>query len=290
VGCLWKRKRKKLIGKLIVITGAANGIGRLCALNLIKLGAFVACLDVDRKGLETLKEEIKALGASNSKVYVCDVSEKKSVESVVECIGHDFKGVNVDIVINCAAIVGKGKMFVNDEIEDFRKVFDVNTIGSIRVMKKFISGMVERDKGRIINIASTAGRAYCCRLSAYCASKAALIQFHHSLRLELVKLQSKVGTSLLMPWQVGDTKMFSGVRLWFPLNYIFPPLLAQNVAARIISMASEEGTTHHVETMPAYYNVLITTLSFLPTTLTDWIMMIMGGGYGMDMWLEAKRG
>ncbi|GAB5359905.1 hypothetical protein AAMO2058_000582200 [Amorphochlora amoebiformis] len=285
-----------LDGKWVMVTGAGRGIGREVCVLLCEVSASLILIDINPDTLERTRQiieekisERKSSSRSTQKVltYTCDVSDFSKIEEVKSSLVD--KSVHVDILINNAAIVGEGKELVKSSLEGIHKVFKVNTLGPLCVIKAFLPNMIHRDSGRIINVASAAGRSYACRLSAYCASKAGLIQAHHSLRLELRRKGSNVGTSIVMPWHVSDTPMFHGVRHWWPIRVIFPPLKAKVVAKTIVQLARQDPGRHDVITVPWLLDWFILILHILPISLKDFATELAGGRHGMDTWTAEKK-
>ena len=137
------------------MTGAASGIGAACADKLVAEGYEVVRADIRKADLELdVTEEIPDLGP-------------------------------VDVLINSAGVVGPNKPLWETSDEDWEATFAVNTTGVFRMCKAVVPGMVERGWGRIVNIASIAGKEGNPNLSAYSASKAAVIGLTKSLGKEL---------------------------------------------------------------------------------------------------------
>jgi all-trans-retinol dehydrogenase (NAD+) len=187
----------ELKGLVAVITGAGSGIGRLMALDLVKEGASVALWDINEEGIKQLCEEINAKGG-NARYYVGDVSNRELVYASAKEVIRDFG--RVDILINNAGIVsGKSILDVPDGLAE--KTMQVNVIAHFWTVKAFLPAMLERDFGRIVTVASSAGTVGIPGLADYCASKHAAIGFDESLRLELRKLKkSGVRTICVRPF------------------------------------------------------------------------------------------
>ncbi|KKN49600.1 hypothetical protein LCGC14_0641080, partial [marine sediment metagenome] len=134
---------KELKNKNCLITGAASGIGRSFALALAKEGMNLYITDINVEGLEKVKNEVEELGA---KVYSdrCDVSKFEDFEVVAK--GFYSKLGDVDLLINNAGIAIAGGL-KNLEIEDWKKVLDVNLWSIIYSQKIFIPRMLERGSG-----------------------------------------------------------------------------------------------------------------------------------------------
>jgi len=147
-----------------IITGGQSGLGAACADRLRADGIDVITFDV-----------------SPEADYRVDVTDPASIAASVAAVGP------VDILINSAGIVGPNKPLVETDPAAWERTFDVNVHGTFRVIQAVVPGMVERGWGRIVNIASMAGKDGNPNLSAYSASKAAVIGLTKSLGKELAK-------------------------------------------------------------------------------------------------------
>jgi len=145
-----------------VITGGARGLGAATAERLRQEGVKVVTIDV--------------AGEVDHRV---DITDEAALANVVERIGA------VDVLINSAGIVGPGIPLVSTTADEWRKVLDVNVLGTVAMMRAFVPGMVERGWGRVVNFASMAGKDGNPNLSIYSASKAAVIALTKSAGKEL---------------------------------------------------------------------------------------------------------
>jgi 3-oxoacyl-[acyl-carrier protein] reductase len=145
-----------------VVTGGMSGLGAACAERLARDGIDVVRFDVDR-------------GAD----AVVDVTDEAAVLSAVERVG------TVDILVNSAGIVGPNAPLWEVDTAEWERTFAVNVTGVYRMCRAVVPGMVERGWGRVVNLASMAGKDGNPRLSAYSASKAAVIGLTKSLGKEL---------------------------------------------------------------------------------------------------------
>ena len=157
-------------GQVAVVTGAASGIGLAVARKLLDSGAYVALLDINGKGL------IAEFGGIKSKafLYHLDITDQaliaRSINEIVGRFGH------IDILINCAGITGVSNILSHEVTsEDLHRVFEVNFMSSFYVAKAVIPHMLEKKYGRILHIASIAGKEGNAGMLAYSASKAAVI-------------------------------------------------------------------------------------------------------------------
>lgn len=171
----------RLAGKTALITGAARGIGLAFAKAYIAEGARVAIADIDFSRAATAAQ---ALGEAAIAVKM-DVTDLASIDAAVDEVVNTFG--QIDILINNAAVFSAAPIVeINDG--DFDRVFDINVKGALFTLKAVARHMIENDiKGKIINMASQAGRRGEALVAVYCASKAAVISLTQSAALNLIK-------------------------------------------------------------------------------------------------------
>ena len=168
--------------KVALITGAAVGIGRATALELAEYGADLILLDVNFEKLEKLREELKAY-PNNVLIYSCDVSDESRVNEVVaDALSHFSK---IDILVNNAALWRCKASFLNTPVEEWKKYFDVNVMGTVYVTHAVLPAMLAQHYGRIINVASVAGVYGNANMAHYSATKGAVISFTKALAKEV---------------------------------------------------------------------------------------------------------
>ena len=171
-----------LSGQTALVTGAAQGIGEGIADRLAKAGAEVAVADL---AIGRAREVAERLGGEGANAYPVelDVSERGSVEAAVADVVE--KSGKVDILVNNAGIAGRAAPIWEQEDEDWSKVIAVNLTGVFLCCRAVMPGMRERDYGRIVNIASLAGKEGNPNMVAYSASKAGVIALSKSLAKEV---------------------------------------------------------------------------------------------------------
>lgn len=147
-----------------IITGGRSGLGEACATRLRAEGVDVITFDLSPDADVTL-----------------DISDEAAVQAAVAEVGR------VDILINSAGIVGPNKPFWEVSLDEWKRTFDVNVHGLFVVTRAVVPGMVENGWGRVVSMASMAGKDGNPNLSAYSASKAAVIGLTKSLGKELAK-------------------------------------------------------------------------------------------------------
>ncbi|WP_113406981.1 L-iditol 2-dehydrogenase [Rhizobiales bacterium] len=171
----------KLKDKVALITGGARGIGLGFAEAYIKEGAKVVIVDIN---IERASEAARNLG-SNAKAMKLDVTDLQAIDAVVKEVDQTYGGI--DILVNNAAIFDMAP--INEITEaSYEKVFSINLKGPLFMMKAVSNVMIARGRGgKIINMASQAGRRGEALVLLYCASKAAIISATQSAALGLVK-------------------------------------------------------------------------------------------------------
>jgi 3-oxoacyl-[acyl-carrier protein] reductase len=169
----------RLDGQTAVVTGAATGIGEAIALRLAQAGALVAIADRDEAAA---RETASRLGLGTFGVG-CDVADEQSVAAAMKTISEGTG--KIDILVNNAGIAGRSAPVWEQTLEEWEQVTAVNLRGVFLCSRAVISGMRERRYGRIVNIASVAGKEGNPNMSAYSATKAAVIGFTKSLAKEV---------------------------------------------------------------------------------------------------------
>jgi 2-dehydro-3-deoxy-L-rhamnonate dehydrogenase (NAD+) len=173
--------RIDLEGRAVVITGGARGIGYAVAQRALNSGASVALWDVDAERLESSRAELAELGKVSAAVVELtdEASVNKAVEQTLAAHG------SIDVLINCAGITGGNGTTWELEPDVWRRVIDVNLIGPYLTCRAVVPQMLKQGYGRIVNIASVAGKEGNPNASHYSASKAGLIGLTKSLGKEL---------------------------------------------------------------------------------------------------------
>ena len=156
--------------KVAIITGASSGLGLAIVKKLASLGVEIAIIDLSEKSPEFIQNE----DLPKIKYYKTDVTDEIAVAQTIELIIKDFG--TVDILVNCAGITGKTNIKSHlTETENLKRVFDINFMGSYYTSKYVLPVMLEKKYGRILHIASVAGKEGNTGMLAYSASKAAVI-------------------------------------------------------------------------------------------------------------------
>ncbi|WP_170410110.1 L-iditol 2-dehydrogenase [Ruegeria atlantica] len=204
----------RLAGKTALITGAARGIGLAFAKAYVAEGACVAIADVDGPRVQGAAADI---GEAALAVEM-DVTKQQSIEAAVKKSAAHFGPI--DILINNAAIFTAAPI-VEIERADYNRVFDINVAGALFTMQAVAKHMIEHGtKGRIINMASQAGRRGEPLVAVYCASKAAIISLTQSAGLNLIS--HGINVNAIAPGVV-DGEHWDGVDRFFAKHEGKPP-------------------------------------------------------------------
>ena len=168
-----------LSDKTAVVTGGAQGFGLDIAKRFLESGAKVIIWDIDE---ENINKALKKLNNKNLSSNMVDVSKFSEVEKVVSKI---LKNSNIDILINNAGITGPTASLWEYSIETWNKVVEVNLNGTFNCCKAIVPSMIKNNYGRIVNVASVAGKDGNANASAYSSGKAGAIALTKSLGKEL---------------------------------------------------------------------------------------------------------
>jgi all-trans-retinol dehydrogenase (NAD+) len=245
--------------KTILITGAASGIGKRFAEKVADIADLKLILwDRNPDDLQKLKNELK----DRAEIHITgiDVTDRDLIQLEAD---HFIKENLVpDIIINCAGIV-VGKMFHEHSFSEIEKSIQINTTGSMWVVRAFLNEMIERGSGQIVNLASASGYIGNPRMSVYAASKWAVIGWTESLRLEMEKLNTGVGVTAVIPSYI-KTGMFDGVKA---------PMLVPLLETDDIVDLMLKGIAAGKRTIQAPFMVKLVPLikAILPYKLFDWV-------------------
>ncbi|MER8382615.1 MULTISPECIES: SDR family NAD(P)-dependent oxidoreductase [unclassified Mesorhizobium] len=225
----------RFAGRSAVITGGASGIGLAVAQRITKEGGRVSVWDRDAAQIEQAKAIVPGLHS-----VTLDVADPIAVEAAaretIEAIGA------VDVLVTSAAITGPNMTTWEYSVEDWRRVIDININGVFFCNKALVPHMLERNYGRIVNIASIAGKEGNPNASAYSTSKAAVIGMTKSLGKELAKTRVTVNCVTPAAVRTAIFQQMSQQHIDFMLSKI--PMArfgeVEEVAALICWIASEE--------------------------------------------------
>ena len=165
--------------KTAVITGGAQGFGLDIAKRFLNSGAKVIIWDIDPKMIEKVQKDLDNTNLSSN---IVDVSNYREVEN---CTKEITKKTNIDILINNAGITGPTASLWEYDIEMWKKVVDINIMGTFNCCRTIVPNMIKNNYGRIVNVASVAGKDGNANASAYSVGKAGAIGLTKSLGKEL---------------------------------------------------------------------------------------------------------
>jgi 3-oxoacyl-[acyl-carrier protein] reductase len=171
-----------LAGRVAAVTGGAQGIGLAAATRMIASGAKVALWDIDQT---TLDKAVALLGADNVLGHQVDITKPDAVDGAVKAVTERFG--RLDILVNNAGITGPNQTTWEYSVDDWYKVIDLDLNAVFLCCRAVVPGMLDRGYGRIVNIASIAGKEGNPNAPAYSTAKAAVIGLTKSLGKELAQ-------------------------------------------------------------------------------------------------------
>ena len=173
----------KLDGKNAVVTGAASGIGRATAEAFAAAGAYVLLADINEEMGQAAAAAIRAQGRG-AEFFRVDITDPQSIEAFRQA-ALARRG-RVDIVANVAGW-GRTEAFIENKPEFWKKLVDLNFLGTVMVTRAFVDGMIERRSGKIVTVASDAGRVGSLGETVYSGTKGGVIAFTKALAREMAR-------------------------------------------------------------------------------------------------------
>ncbi len=215
--------------KVIVVTGAGNGMGRETTLELARRGATIAAVDISQTALD----ETVALAGTNGPYISTHVVDVTNIEQVIALPAAVIAlHGTVDGLINVAGIIHKFRKVNDLSYDEIHRVMNINFFGTVHMVKEFLPHLISRPEAQILNISSMGGYLPVPGQTVYCSSKAAIKLFTEGLRAELAG--TKVGVSVLFPGAIAtNISVNSGA----------------STQAEVDAMAKQGGMT--VKTTPA---------------------------------------
>ena len=289
----WLRRRDySLDGRLVLVTGAAGGLGRQLALAFAAEGAALVLWDIRRDALDEACRWLAERGVAASAIdaQCVDVSDAAAVEREAEALCAR-RGGPVHVVVNNAAVVhGQPLLGGGASAARLQRALDVNVAAHLWTVRAFVPRMLDEGGGSggvLVTIGSIMGSLPAAGLAEYCASKAAVGQLHACLRWELRRRRPAacggggVRCLLVRPYMI-DTPLFDGgapLRLRW-LRRRLPPLEAVEVARRVVRAVQTRGQEELV--LPWHVKWLPPLLELLPSPLRDAALDIAGAECAMD--------
>jgi 2-hydroxycyclohexanecarboxyl-CoA dehydrogenase len=195
----------KLRGKTALVTGGGRGIGRAIALGLAQEGAQVAVLDILADSAAAVAREIEATGVK-ALALPADLTKRAQVDRAIADTLTQFG--QIDILVNNAGW-DRMEMFLDSEEETWDKIIAINFKGMLYVCKAALPSMVARGQGKVISIASDAGRAGSTGEAVYAGTKGAIIAFSKTLAREMAR--HKITVNVVCPG-LTETPLLQGIR------------------------------------------------------------------------------
>jgi 2-hydroxycyclohexanecarboxyl-CoA dehydrogenase len=195
----------KLRGKTALVTGGGRGIGRAISLALAQEGAQVAVLDILGDNAAAVAREIEATGVK-ALALTADLTRRAQVDLAVADTLAQFG--QIDVLVNNAGW-DRMEMFLDSEEETWDKIIAINFKGILYVCKAALPSMVARGQGKVISIASDAGRAGSTGEAVYAGTKGAIIAFSKTLAREMAR--HKITVNVVCPG-LTETPLLQGIR------------------------------------------------------------------------------
>lgn len=254
------KPRKDVSSSVVVVTGAARGLGREIARSFANLGAKVVLLDIDQARNNELAKTIRASGGKGFS-FTCDVTDEDQVKNIAQKIGRLIG--DVDILVNNAGIA-QAMPILNMNPSQVRRTMEVNTLSHFWMIQEFLPKMLERKKGHIVAVSSLAGLVGAANYTEYCASKFAVMGLMLSLDRELSQTEAGRTIRLTTICPAVLSRGFSHMGLpylsaWFPR--IFPPVDANQAAREVVSRVLRD---EELIVVPASFNLILKLSVLLP--------------------------
>lgn len=195
----------KLAGKTTLVTGGGGGIGRATALALAKEGANLAIADIVAENAAKVRDDVRSLGCS-AVAYPVDLTKRPEVEKMTERIVAELG--SVDILVNCAGWE-RLEPFIESEEETWERILAINFRSVLNTVKAVLPHMIAQSSGKIVNIASDAGRVGSTWEAVYSGAKGAVIAFSKSIAREVAR--HKINVNVVCPG-LTETPLLEAVR------------------------------------------------------------------------------
>jgi NAD(P)-dependent dehydrogenase (short-subunit alcohol dehydrogenase family) len=198
-----------VVGRTVLITGGSSGIGAAAAKKIADAGSQVVLVARTPENLEKVADDIRADGGT-AHVYPCDLSDTDAIATMADQVLNDLGGVDI-LINNAGRSIRRSLELSYDRIHDYQRTMQLNYLGAVQLILKFIPGMRERGFGQIINVSSVGVQTRAPRFGAYIASKAALDSLCDALQAEVVNDDVKFTTvhmALVRTPMISPTKMY----------------------------------------------------------------------------------
>ena len=266
---------ENLEGKVVVITGAARGMGKVYASSFAREGSRVVATDVDEKELNKTIKELKGMGFDVFS-HVLDISDNDACVALVEKVESEVGPIGV--LVNNAGIAMNEEVMETSE-SSFRRITEVNYLGHVWMMHAAIPGMLERGSGHVVNVCSILGKVSVPKLGAYSATKHAMVSITDTIRQELHG--SGVHFTIVNPGYVA-TGMFEGAKIPIVTRWQDP----QKIVNAVVDAVKKNKVEIFV---PNFMNRMTTLVRGLHTKLIDIAFKILGASKSFDT-MDKDRG
>ena len=259
--------------KRVLITGAAQGLGKAMAEAFVSEGTEVILTDLNADALEDARAELASSGA-RCRAYALDVTDPEAVLAVREELHGDAGAI--DLLVNNAGVVFGGN-FLDVPLEQHRLTYRVNIEGAVSMTHAFLPDVIASPRGHLVFIASASGYVGLPKGSTYASSKWAVIGFAESIRAELKQLgHSQIGVTTVCPTYI-NTGMFDGAAPPKTTTMLSPPEVADKVVEAVKKRRVWVREPWIVKITPFLKHGL-------PTPVSDFLSEAFGASSSLDQW------
>lgn len=245
-------------GRTAVVTGGGRGIGAAVARALAEEGCVVAVAARTEEEVRAVAESLRTDG-HRARAFPCDVTDPKSVEALAAAVREELGGT--DILVNNAGAASSAPL-AKLELEEWRRLLEVNATGTFLCTRAFLPAMAEAGWGRVVNVASVAGRTGGAYISAYAASKHAVVGFTRSVAAEVAdrgvtvnavcpayvrsEMTRRTMARIMEKTGLTEEKALTAILEPMPQNRLLEP---EEVAAAVVFLCSENARGVSGETL-----------------------------------------
>jgi 2-hydroxycyclohexanecarboxyl-CoA dehydrogenase len=228
-------------GKVAIVTGAGQGIGKGIALHLAKLGANIAIIELNMETANSVAIEIQAMGRKAITVH-CDVANFDDTKNMAAEVIKELGGIDI-LVNNAGYVIPEQSLFIQEDVPYWDKVINVCYKGVIYCSRSVLDHMIAKTYGKIVSIASDAGRVGQRGQAVYSGAKGAVIAFSKALAQEVARYNINVNcVSPGATWGPGMETMPKEMQEKIAKSYLFRRLAQPTDHANAVAfLASDES-------------------------------------------------